>query len=105
VKPADAESIAAEDLNARQMTNEAAPSPPKITLEQVTVARELLGWSQMDVANRVGFSEWVIGFYERGEHLIGARYLRRVSSIFEAAYVIFVEENGRACACASGPTR
>ena len=94
MKPADAESIAAEDLNARQMTNEAAPSPPKITLEQVTVARELLGWSQMDVANRVGLSEWVIGFYERGERLIRARHLRRMRSIFETAGVEFIAENG-----------
>jgi ribosome-binding protein aMBF1 (putative translation factor) len=68
-------------------------SDAPLTPLQMKAARELLGWSQMDVANRVGLSEWVIGFYERGERLIRARYLRRVSSIFEAAGVIFVEEN------------
>jgi hypothetical protein len=66
-------------------------SEPLVTPEQMKAARELLGWSQM--TNRVGLSEWAIGFYERGERLIRARYLRRVSSIFEAAGVIFVEEN------------
>jgi len=68
-------------------------SDAPLTPLQMKAARELLGWSQMDVANRVGLSEWVIGFYERRERLIRARYLRRVSSIFEAAGVIFVEEN------------
>ena len=69
-------------------------SDAPLTPEQVKAARELLGWSQMDVANRVGLTEWVIGFFERGERLIRARYLRRMRSIFEAAGVIFVEENG-----------
>jgi ribosome-binding protein aMBF1 (putative translation factor) len=80
-------------------TGSRARSPPKIsaratmsdvprTPEQMKAARELLGWSQ--TTNRVGLSEWVIRFYERGERLIRARYPRRVSSIFE----IFVEENG-----------
>ena len=44
-------------------------SDAPLTSEQLKAARELLGWSQMDVANRVGLSEWVIGFYERGERL------------------------------------
>lgn len=65
-----------------------------LTPEQMKAARELLGWSQTDVANRIGLTEWVIGFFERGERLIRARYLRRVRSIFEAAGVIFVEGNG-----------
>ena len=69
-------------------------SETPLTPEQMKAARELLGWSQMDVANRVGLTEWVIGFFERGERLIRARYLRRVRSIFELAGVIFVEENG-----------
>ena len=62
-----------------------------MTPEQVEAARELLGWSQSDVALRVGLSEWVIGFFERGERLIGARNLRRVRSIFESAGVEFVD--------------
>ena len=64
-------------------------SDAPLTPEQMKAARELLGWSQMDVANRVGLTEWVIGFFERGERLIRARYLRRVRSMFEAAGVIF----------------
>jgi ribosome-binding protein aMBF1 (putative translation factor) len=69
-------------------------SDAPLTPQQMKAARELLGWSQMDVANRVGLTEWVVGFFERGERLIRARYLRRMRSIFEAAGVIFVEENG-----------
>jgi ribosome-binding protein aMBF1 (putative translation factor) len=57
-------------------------SDAPLTPLQMKAARELLGWSQMDVANRVGLSEWVIGFYERGERLIRACYLRRMRSIF-----------------------
>ena len=76
------------------MTNEAAPSRPTITPEQLKAARELLGWSQMDVANRVGLTEWVVGFFERGERLIRARYLRRMRSIFETAGVEFIAEHG-----------
>ena len=44
-------------------------SDAPLTPQQMKAARELLGWSQMDVANRVGLSESVIGFYERGERL------------------------------------
>ena len=53
-------------------------SDAPLTPQQMKAARELLGWSQMDVANRVGLTEWVIGFFERGERLIRARYLRRM---------------------------
>jgi len=77
------------------MTNEEAPGRPTITPEQLKAARELLGWSQIDVANRVGLTEWVVGFYERGGRLIRARYLRRVRSIFEAAGVIFSRRTGK----------
>jgi ribosome-binding protein aMBF1 (putative translation factor) len=69
-------------------------SDAPLTPLQMKAARELLGWSQMDVANRVGLSEWVIGFYERGERLIRARHLRRMRSIFETAGVEFIAENG-----------
>ena len=69
-------------------------SDAPLTPLQMKAARELLGWSQMDVANRVGLSEWVVGFFERGERLIRARYLRRMRSIFETAGVEFIAENG-----------
>jgi ribosome-binding protein aMBF1 (putative translation factor) len=69
-------------------------SDAPLTPEQMKAAHDLLGWSQMDVANRVGLSEWVIGFYERGERLIRARYLRRMRSIFETAGVEFIAEHG-----------
>jgi DNA-binding XRE family transcriptional regulator len=35
---------------------------PTFTPKQMKAARELLGWSQTDVAHRVGLTEWVIGF-------------------------------------------
>jgi DNA-binding XRE family transcriptional regulator len=62
--------------------------------EQLKATRDLLGWSQVDVANRVGLSEWVIGFFERGERLIRARYLRQVRSILASAGVEFIAESG-----------
>ena len=68
-------------------------SDAPLTPQQLKAARELLGWSQMDVANRGRLTEWVVGFFERGEHLIRARYLRRMRSIFETA--------GRAFPCGS----
>ena len=69
-------------------------SDAPLTPEQMKAARELLGWSQMDVPNRVGLTEWVVGFFERGERLIRARYLRRMRSIFESAGVEFIAEHG-----------
>jgi hypothetical protein len=51
---------------------------------------------EMDVANRVGLTDWVIGFYERGERLIRVGYLRRMRSIFETAGIEFTESDGGA---------
>jgi hypothetical protein len=50
----------------------------------------------MDVANRVGLTEWAIEFFERGDRLIRARYLRRLRSIFEAAGIEFDDHVGEA---------
>jgi transcriptional regulator with XRE-family HTH domain len=38
-----------------------------ITPEQVKAARELLGWSQADLAAQVGVSDTTISLFERGQ--------------------------------------
>src|SRR5271163_2811155 len=78
----------------RKISTPATMNDAPITPGQKKTTRELLGWPQMDVANRVGLTEWVVGFFERGERLIRARYLRRVRSILESAGVEFIAVNG-----------
>ena len=63
-----------------------------MTPERASAARALLGWSRSDLARQVNVSERIIGKYENG---LSASHLNRglLRATFEAAGVIFVEEN------------
>jgi DNA-binding XRE family transcriptional regulator len=75
-------------------------SEAPLTPEQVKAARELLGWTVLKLAMRVGVSEKTIVAFEAGDrwspHLYPAPHLYPdlVRARLEAAGVIFVEENG-----------
>ena len=57
---AGARSIAAEDLNA-------SSNDEPLTPEQVKAARQLLGWSQSDLAGHVGVSTKTVWVFEAGK--------------------------------------
>jgi DNA-binding XRE family transcriptional regulator len=75
-------------------------SEAPLTPEQVKAARELLGWTVLKLAMRVGVSEKTIVAFEAGDrwspHLYPAPHLYPdlVRARLESAGVIFVEENG-----------
>ena len=80
-----------------------AQSPPRTSTQatmgdepptpgQVKVARQLLGWSQADVAGHVGLSKWTIGSFELDKPKVAASRLRRLGAALESAGVTFVEE-------------
>jgi len=84
---AGARSIAAEDLNAS--SNDEPLNP-----EQVKAARQLLGWSQSDLAGHVGVSTKTVWVFEAGKPKPSVLNLDLVREALESAGVIFVEENG-----------
>ena len=65
-----------------------------LTPEQVKAARELLGWTRMRLAFRVGVSEKTVGAFESSEPWSRPLDLGLVRETLESAGVIFVEENG-----------
>jgi DNA-binding XRE family transcriptional regulator len=69
-------------------------SETPLTPEQVKAARELLGWTQMRVAFRVGVSEKTVLTFESGEPWSRPFDLGLVREKLESAGVIFVEEDG-----------
>jgi DNA-binding XRE family transcriptional regulator len=68
-------------------------SEAPLTPEQVKAARELLGWTRMRLAFRVGVSEKTVLTFESGEPWSRPLDLGLVRERLEAAGVIFVEEN------------
>ena len=66
--------------------------PP--TPGQVKVARQLLGWSQADVAGHVGLRKWTIGSFELDKPRWPRLDFASLAPALESAGVIFVEENG-----------
>jgi DNA-binding XRE family transcriptional regulator len=71
-----------------------ATSDAPLTPEQVKAPRELLGWTRMRLAFRVGVSEKAVGAFESGEPWSRPLDLGLVRERLESAGVIFVEENG-----------
>lgn len=66
------------------------------SIRQVKAARALLGWSQGDLAERSAVSKPTIARLETGEGDLGgyADTRDKILSAFEAAGVIFIEQNG-----------
>ena len=76
-------------------------SDAPLTPAQVKAARELLGWTRIRLAFRVGVTEATIEAFESGESWsrpLNVRWrplnLDLVRAALESAGVIFVEENG-----------
>ncbi len=62
------------------------------TPEQVKAARQLLGWSVLKLATRVGVSESAIRLFELGVNL-AVLDLEAVRTVLESAGVEFIAEN------------
>jgi len=65
-----------------------------ITSEQVKTARQLLSWTPLKQAMRIGVSEKAILASEAGGACSPPLHLDLVRERLESAGVIFVEENG-----------
>ena len=69
-------------------------SDEPLTPRQIRAPHELLGWSRIRLASRIGVGEVSIAILERGVRLPQKFDLNRARAALEAAGVIFVEENG-----------
>ena len=69
-------------------------SEAPLTPEQVKAARELLGWTRVRLAFRVGVSEKTVLTFESGEPWSRPLDLGLVRERLEAAGVEFIAENG-----------
>jgi DNA-binding XRE family transcriptional regulator len=67
-----------------------------ITRAQIKAARQLLGWSQVDLAGHVGVSAKTIAIFETGERQRPKLALQHVREVLQSASVEFIAENGGA---------
>lgn len=65
-----------------------------MTSEECRQARELLGWSRVDLAKQAGCSAETIKNLEDGRHAPSARTSAIIRTALEAAGVEFIAENG-----------
>jgi transcriptional regulator with XRE-family HTH domain len=66
-----------------------------ITADQVRLGRRLLGWSQLDLARRIGVSKTSIAAFERGAQPSSAFDIVRAQHSLETAGVEFIRYDGR----------
>jgi transcriptional regulator with XRE-family HTH domain len=66
----------------------------KISAVQLKAARQVLGWSQDDVANASGVSTETVVYFGLGKHRASAVDLSDIKRALEAAGVEFVEIAG-----------
>ena len=64
-----------------------------VTREQVRMARAALGWTVRDLAKKAGISANTVSRYENGTDALGDT-LARIRRTFEAAGVLFIDDNG-----------
>lgn len=62
--------------------------------EQCRAARAMLGWSQVELAQRAKVAKQTLADFERGARKPYARTLDDIRSILESAGVEFIPENG-----------
>jgi transcriptional regulator with XRE-family HTH domain len=62
-----------------------------ITGDQVRAARELLGWSQVELAARIGVSETTIGDFEKRNRIWPVLNLSALRQVLKSAGVEFTE--------------
>ena len=65
-----------------------------ITGEQVKAARQLLGWTLLDLGYRAGVSEATVAAFEGTRRTTRPDNMQAIQRALESAGVIFVEENG-----------
>jgi transcriptional regulator with XRE-family HTH domain len=78
----------------RESGREAAEGEMTITVGQLKAARQLLGWSQDDVASASGLETITIANFEPRKHRPDHAALADIRSTLEAAGVEFVEIAG-----------
>jgi transcriptional regulator with XRE-family HTH domain len=66
-----------------------------ITAAQVRLGRRLLGWSQGNLARRIGVSKTSFAAFERGAQPSSAFDIVRVQHSLETAGVEFIDYDGR----------
>ncbi len=65
-----------------------------VTAEQSRAARGLLGWSQMDLANKSNVSRATVADFERGLREPYPNNIQAIQNALEAAGIQFIPENG-----------
>ena len=68
----------------------------KVSIRQVKAARELLAWSQDQLAEKAGVSVPTIKRLEATDGLLGGRAetVNKIRTALESSGVVFIEENG-----------
>jgi transcriptional regulator with XRE-family HTH domain len=68
----------------------------KVSIRQVKAARELLGWSQDQLAEKAGVSVPTIKRLEAGDGMLGGRAetVNKIRTALENGGVAFIDENG-----------
>lgn len=74
-------------LRRRSLENEGGE--PGVTAEQIKAGRELLGWSQNDLATQVGVSETAVGLFEREKRRLLTVDTAKLRAALETAGVEF----------------
>ena len=87
--PAYVEADPAPQDRDRKVTIRKTSSIASISPEQVKVARELLGWSQGELAAKLGVSETAVSLFEREKRRLLALDVSAVRNALEAAGVEF----------------
>jgi ribosome-binding protein aMBF1 (putative translation factor) len=68
----------------------------KISGRQVEAARQMLGWTQSELAGKAETSEWTLRLFEETDRRPPAFVIAAIRAVLESAGVIFVDENGEA---------
>jgi DNA-binding XRE family transcriptional regulator len=85
------ETFVANALNSRNCEASACYPGAMITPEQIRAARQLLSWSQGDLAKAANLPLWLIKNIERGATDPRQTVVSAIERAFDAANVIFLE--------------
>ena len=60
---------------------------------QCRAARELLGWKQSDLSDKIGLTLSTIGNFERGKRDLRLDSMRKLNEAFTKAGIIFIDDD------------
>lgn len=69
----------------------------RLSPAQCRAARGLLGWSQRDLAARVGVTGQAICLFELSRHKMRPRRLKDMTDVIEGAGVVLLHNDGTEC--------